>query len=153
MKVKIKKLSENAVVPKKAHSTDAGFDLVATSYNLDDEGNDVYGTGLAFEIPEGYVGLLFPRSSNAKKNMILSNSVGVIDSGYRGEVMFKFKPIPDMRRNMFSAKLLFTNGRFYNVGDRIGQMVIIPYPEIEFVESDDLSESDRGEGGYGSTGK
>lgn len=140
MKVKIKKLSENAVVPRYAHDTDAGLDLVATSCHYDKDYNFVYGTGLAFEIPEGYLGLIFPRSSNAKKDVILSNCVGVIDSGYRGEVTFKFKSFLPMART-------------YEVGDRIGQLIILPYPKIEFEEVEELSESERGEGGYGSTGK
>lgn len=93
MKIKIKKLSSDAVMPTKAHPTDAGFDLVATSRNIDDYGNLVYGTGLAFEIPEGYVGFLFPRSSISKKNLILTNSVGVLDCHYPGEVTFKFKGV------------------------------------------------------------
>ena len=80
LKVKIKKLNENAVIPTYIQEGDAGMDLVATSEYYDNDGNIVYGTGLSFEIPKGYVGLLFPRSSNAKKQIILSNSVGVIDS-------------------------------------------------------------------------
>ena len=91
MKVKIKKIHKNAVIPTYAKDGDAGMDLTATSKSYDKHGNVVYGTGLAFEIPKGFVGLLFPRSSNAKKDLLLSNSVGVLDSGYRGEVMFKFK--------------------------------------------------------------
>lgn len=91
MMVRIKKLSGRAVMPAKAHTTDAGFDLTATRKWCDEYGNLCYGTDLAFEIPEGYVGYIFPRSSNSKKDLTLSNSVGVIDSGYRGEVTFKFK--------------------------------------------------------------
>ena len=143
MKIKIKKLSSDAVMPTKAHPTDAGFDLVATSRNIDDYGNLVYGTGLAFEIPEGYVGFLFPRSSISKKNLILTNSVGVLDCHYRGEVTFKFKGVD------------FWSGipRVYDKGDRIGQLVVMPIPEIKFEFADKLSETDRGEGGYGSTGR
>lgn len=80
LKVKIKKLNENAVIPAYSQYGDAGMDLTATSKSHDDNGNTCYGTGLSFEIPDGYVGLLFPRSSNAKKDLLLSNSVGVIDS-------------------------------------------------------------------------
>ena len=152
MIVKIKKLSDAAVLPTKAHATDAGFDIVAISKEYDDDNNIVYGTGLAFEIPEGHVGLLFPRSSNAKKDLMLSNSVGCIDAGYRGEVMFKFK-------RLFCE--LWEKGEFhglaedkqYDVGDRIGQLIIMPIPDIDFVEADELSETDRGTGGYGSSGK
>lgn len=139
MKIKIKRLTENAVIPTKAHPTDAGLDLTATSVKVE-SANIVYGTGLAFEIPEGHVGLIFPRSSNAKKDLLLTNSVGVVDCHYRGEVMFKFRP---------------TNGdpNTYTVGDRIGQLIVMPLPDVELEEVDELSETDRGCGGYGSTGK
>lgn len=150
MKVRIKRLHPKAVIPKYAHSTDAGLDLVATSRTYDSDGNIVYGTGLAFEIPEGYVGLVFPRSSVCKKDIALTNSVGVIDSGYRGEVMAKFKPtlVFEQERVPYSI-----DPRVYDVGERIAQMIIVPYPQIEFEEADSLTQSDRGEGGYGSTGK
>jgi len=148
MIVKIKKLSKDAVVPKKAHATDAGFDLVAVSKEYDDDNNVVYGTGLAFEIPDGHVGLLFPRSSNAKKDLVLSNCVGVIDSGYRGEVTLKFKRL--VRTGPAGA---WTGKNRYDIGDRIGQLIIMPIPDIEFVEADELSDSERGTGGYGSSGK
>lgn len=144
LNVKIKKLNENAVIPTYAHATDAGMDLVATSMNIDEYGNVVYGTGLAFEIPVGYVGLVFPRSSNSKKDLILSNSVGVIDSGYRGEVTFKFK---------FKLYTRDNGELVYNIGERVGQIIIMPYPKIVYEVVEELSESDRGTGGYGSTGK
>lgn len=153
MKVRIKKLCENAVIPSKAHADDAGFDLVATSRDLDDYGCVVYRTGLAFEIPSGYVGLLFPRSSNAKKDLLVSNSVGVIDSGYRGEVTMKFKPAFRFQDGDGGGEPEKVEGRFYDVGDRIGQLIIMPYPEIEFDEVDELSKSERGTGGYGSSGR
>lgn len=159
MQVKVKKLSENAVLPKKAHKTDAGFDLVATSREIDGDGNIVYGTGLAFEIPEGYVGYIFPRSSISKNDVILTNAVGVIDCGYRGEVMAKFKMaiealqvIREGDGEQYLPITKFANGRVYNVGERIAQLIIMPLPEIEMEEATELSESDRGEGGYGSTG-
>ena len=141
MKVKIKKLSPNAITPRYAKIGDAGMDLTAISSELDEYGNIVYKTGLAFEIPEGYVGLLFPRSSNSKTNLYLTNHVGVIDSGYRGEVMLKYQSIQNFGRNP------------YQVGDRVGQIIILPYPQIEFEEAEELSSTERGEGGYGSTGK
>ena len=144
MKVKIKRLASEAVMPKKAHASDAGWDLVAVSRNWDADGAVVYGTGLAMEIPEGYVGLVFPRSSVAKKDLVLSNCVGVIDSGYRGEVMAKFKLLDPLVKH--------DEYHWYDIGDRIAQLVIMRLPEVEMVESEDLSESDRGEGGYGSTG-
>ena len=137
LNIKIKKLHKDAVIPTKAHATDAGCDLYATSCHYDN-GLIIYGTGIAVEIPEGYVGLVFPRSSIANTHLTLSNSVGVIDSGYRGEVMAKFRK---------------GGSRGYNVGDRIAQLIILPYPEVVFEEAEELSESDRGTGGYGSSGK
>jgi len=92
MKVRIKKLHKDAVVPSYAHKGDAGMDLTAIDYYFDLDGNVVYHTGLAIEIPEGYVGLVFPRSSVCKNDISLANAVGVIDSGYRGEITLKFKP-------------------------------------------------------------
>jgi dUTP pyrophosphatase len=163
MQVKVKKLVENAVVPAYGKPGDAGMDLTATSMSFDTDGNVVYGVGLAFEIPEGYVGLLFPRSSNAKKGLALTNSVGVIDSGYRGEVMFKFKPTvkfydfnPDSASHNEYSKVQGINAYnvdAYAIGDRIGQIIIMPYPQVTFEEVSELSDTERGEGGYGSTGK
>lgn len=155
MEVKIKKLYEDSTLPTKAHTTDAGYDLYAHSKSYDDDGNVVYGSGVAMEIPQGYVGLVFPRSSNAKKDLILSNSVGVIDSGYRGEISFKFKLTPRECSNSKTKEQYFTYAfsKRYEIGDRIGQIIIMPYPEIEFVEVDGLSDSERGNGGYGSSGK
>lgn len=141
MKVNFKKLVSEARMPERKHKSDAGYDLTATSVNRDENGNVVYGTGIALEIPDGFVGLVFPRSSNASKSLMLTNSVGVIDSGYRGEITMKFRHLPS------------ANDSTYEVGDRIGQLIIIPIPEIQFEEADVLAPSDRGNGGYGSTGK
>jgi len=140
LKVKIKKLDKNAVIPQYAKPGDAGLDLTATSKSYDDFDNVCYGTGIAVEIPEGYVGLLFPRSSISKTDLILRNSVGVIDSGYRGEITFKF-----------NNKLL-SSCESYNIKERIGQLIIMPYPQIEFEEVEELSVTERNTGGYGSSG-
>ena len=140
MTVKIKRLTPNSIIPSYAKDGDAGLDLTAVTQDVDSYGNIVYGTGLAFEIPKGYVGLVFPRSSNSKKDLWLTNSVGVIDSGYRGEVTFKYRPV-DLEE------------RIYHVGERVGQLIIMPYPHIEFEEVEALSETERGCGGYGSSGK
>ena len=186
MKVKVKKLREDAVLPSKAHPTDAGFDLTAVSREFDAEGNVTYGFGLAFEIPEGYVGLIFPRSSICRKDLALSNAVAVIDAHYRGEVTAKFKPTLVVASNKEVGKdeadwygideaewddnfVTFYGRqdcypdvpqgyapfppRLYEVGERIAQMIIMPIPQIEFEETDDLSETDRGANGYGSTGR
>lgn len=137
LKIKIKQLTPTAQLPTKAHATDAGYDLYASSCHYED-GMLHFGTGVAVEIPAGYVGLVFPRSSIANTHLTLSNSVGVIDSGYRGEIKAKFRK---------------GGTRGYNVGDRIAQLIIMPYPEVTFEEVDELNESDRGEGGYGSSGR
>lgn len=139
MKVKIKKLAENVSIPHYAKNGDAGLDLTVTS--IDEIGDKViYHCGLSFEIPQGYFGLIVPRSSNASKDLLLTDSCGIIDSGYRGEVTAVF------------LKTLF-DGNFYKVGDRFAQMIILPYPQIEFEEVEELSKTERGTGGYGSTGK
>ena len=140
MFVKLKKLKENAVYPQYAKEGDAGMDLVATSILSNTTFDITYGIGIALEIPEGFVGLIFPRSSIRKYDLTLSNSVGVIDSGYRGELQATFKK---------------TNGLdsvAYKVGDRIAQIMILPYPKFIFREVAELSNTERGEGGFGSTG-
>lgn len=154
MEVKIKKLNPNAVIPKYAKDGDAGMDLVATEIIKDTPEQITYGTGIAVEIPEGFVGLVFPRSSVRKTGLQLSNSVGVIDSGYRGEIQATFNKIFGGDRFYDETKITeITSNDFYKVGDRIAQIMIIPYPPIQFVEVDELSDSERGEGGFGSTGK
>jgi dUTP pyrophosphatase len=194
MDVKIKRLSPKAIIPTYSKDGDAGLDLVAIDRYFDEYGNAVYRTGLAFEIPQGYVGLVFPRSSVCKYDLTLTNAVGVIDSGYRGEVIAKFKPsllffdnplsVPTSRGADENDRLgsiqtdVYTqyvghNGDWYGansqwlakrgsrsfspalyeVGERFAQMIILPYPKIQFVETENLSESERGNGGYGSSGK
>ena len=144
MKVKIKKLSPNVVIPTYAKSGDAGMDMVATKIISDTLDSITYGTDIAVEIPEGFVGLVFPRSSIRKTNLHLSNSVGVIDSGYRGEIQATFKKIQGVSNESLEN---------YKIGDRICQIMIIPHPVIEFEEVEELSNTERGEGGFGSTGK
>jgi len=143
--VKFAKLHPEAVIPKYAKEGDAGLDLTAISMQkVDNESGTFheYKTGLAVEIPEGYVGLLFPRSSNSKMDLLLSNSVGVIDSGYRGDIGFRFKETADSPRK-------------YSVGDRVGQLLILPYPKVytQEVSYDQLTQTERGTGGYGSSGR
>jgi dUTP pyrophosphatase len=143
MKVRIKKLNQNAVIPSYAKDGDAGMDLVATSIISNTSTQITYGIGLALEIPNGFVGLIFPRSSVRKTRLMLSNCVGVVDSGYRGELQATF--------NKINNDSISEND--YKVGDRIAQIMIIPHPPIEFEEADELSDTERGEGGFGSTGK
>ena len=154
MRVKVKKLNPLAVVPTYAKAGDAGMDLVATSIISDTPEQITYGLGIALEIPEGFVGLVFPRSSIRKTGLQLSNSVGVIDSGYRGKLQATFNKIFGSDRFYDETKLTeITSNDFYKVGDRVAQIMIIPHPDIQFEEADELSVTERGEGGFGSTGK
>lgn len=147
MEVKIKRLVEDAVIPSYANNSDAGLDLTAISYDYKENIDcHVYGTGLAVEIPEGYVGLLFLRSSNRKTDAYMCNHVGVIDSGYRGEIMISFK------NRDYDKEAIPQLFKPYEIGQRVAQLIIIPYPKINFIEVDELSDSDRGENGHGSTG-
>ena len=152
MEVKIKKIHKDAVIPKYAKEGDAGMDLVAVWKKYDENGCLVYGTGLSFEIPEGHVGLIFPRSSVSKYTISVANSVGVLDSGFRGEVTVKFRPMFRFEQGITKD----TKDAYpvvYEVGDRVAQLIIMPYPHIDFVEVEELSETERGTGGYGSSGK
>ena len=142
MKVNIKKLNENAVIPSYSKAGDCGLDLTATSKEIVDKGSYgyiEYGTSLAIELPENFVGLIYPRSSISNTGMIMANSVGVVDAGYRGEIKIRFKAIPDTKQ--------------YEIGERVAQLVIMPYPHIEFEEVNELSNTERNEGGFGSTNK
>ena len=141
MKVRIKKLNENAIIPSYAKDGDAGMDLIATSIIGEEPFQITYGLGVAMEIPKGFVGLVFPRSSIRKTDLSLTNCVGVIDSGYRGELQATFRK----HKGVVS--------KTYEVGDRVAQIMIIPHPDVEFNEVDELSDTERGEGGFGSTGK
>ena len=144
MELKIKRLTEDAILPIRAHKGDAGIDLTCTT--ITQEINEcgqliiVYHTGLAMEIPEGYVGLLFPRSSIANKSLTLCNCVGVIDSSYRAEVMAKMRSTTDVAPAIYKS------------GERFAQLVLVPIPEYDITEAAELSETERGEGGFGSTG-
>ena len=141
MKIHFKKLVQTAQKPKFGKPGDAGADLTATSMNLSMGDHIVYGTGLAVEIPEGMVGLVFPRSSIRNTTLSMANSVGVIDSGYRGEIMITFKMV---NKNEVVG---------YTIGDRIAQLVIVPVPLAQYVEVEELSETERNTSGHGSTGR
>jgi dUTP pyrophosphatase len=142
MEVKIKKLELLATIPTYANPGDAGMDITAISMEIvsnPDYGYIEYKTGLCIKIPEGYAGLLFPRSSISNTGMMLSNSIGVIDSGYRGEIKFRFKYI--------------AGTKYYKVGDKIGQLVIVKTPHITLKEVEELDKTERGERGFGSSDK
>jgi len=147
MEIRFKKLVPEAKTPFKAISVDAGFDLYCTSI---EETPDFiqYNTGIAVEIPEGYVGLVFPRSSVTKYDLMLKNSVGVIDASYRGPIVCRFQKFNE--HNVWGDPV---NIKKYEVGDRVAQIVFMEIPKITLVEAQELSDTERGEGGFGSTGK
>ncbi len=142
MNLLYKALDDGITEPSYAHKGDAGLDLrIKEDVSLLPGERKTVGTGLSFAIPEGYVGLVFPRSGLAsKRGITLSNAVGVIDSGYRGEVC---------------ATLYNASGRIVKLsaGERVCQMIVMPFATCELVKSSVLPESERGEGGFGSTGR
>ena len=143
MEVKFKKVHSDATIPSYAHDGDAGLDLTAVSFTQEYDRSGklvlVYHTGIAVEIPEGYVGLLFMRSSVSKYSVSMTNAVGVIDCIYRGEIMVKMKLTTDAVPTI------------YQPGEKIAQLVIVPYLKAELNEVEELAETERGKGGFGST--
>jgi dUTP pyrophosphatase len=135
----IKKNSPIATLPKYMQEGDCGMDLVAISCSLDEYGNYVYDTGIAIKVPEGHMGLLMARSSISKYDLVLSNSLGLIDKSYTGSLIFKFKPLKD-------------KPKVYSVGDRIGQLVIAPCATVTLNQVDELEKTARGQNGFGSSG-
>lgn len=167
MEIKYKKLHKDAKAPFKKIVVDAGFDLTAI-WKKETDKYTVYGTGLAFEIPSGYVGLMFPRSSVTNQDLMLKNAVGVVDASYRGEIMCRFfKAHHDMIMEYetpddgyeeryipnIDIKPVVRKADYYEVGDRVCQMVFMELPFVTLVEADELSDSERGTDGYGSSGK
>ena len=165
MQVKFKKLNKNAVIPTKAHATSAGFDMVAVTKTATDKFVE-YDTQIATAIPDGHVGLLFANSRVSKYDLDLANAVGVVDADYRGTIRFRYKHTIQPQTTILAHKTKYFNlvkdiqsvplpfhPKEFNVGDVVGQLIIIPIPDIEFVEVDELDETDRGEGGFGSTEK
>lgn len=137
--VKFKKLDDKAILPAAMTDGAAAFDVVATSEHV--EGRYVeYGLGFAMEIPTGYFADVRPRSSIRDKDLILINSPGTIDADYRGEVKVSFKP------------LMMRGSRKYEVGDRVAQILILKRTDAVFEEAMELSVTNRGDGGFGSTG-
>lgn len=154
-KLKIKRLHADAVIPSYAKPGDAGLDLTVIDDGVNvwaNKPNKVfyyreYSTGLAFEIPQGFVGLIFPRSSQSNTGLILANCVGVIDSGYRGEVKFRFKV--DAASNVLGGAVGL---KAYAKGERAGQLIVMPIPTMIIEEVTELSDTDRGDSGFGSSG-
>lgn len=138
MNIKVKLNHKSAKLPKRSNYNDAGADLYAVSKKIKGD-RIIYDTGVAMAIPDGYVGLVFPRSSVSKKNLIMANCVGVVDSGYRGSIKAVFKRLDG-------------NVDDYNLGERIAQIVIMPI-ELPTFELGELDNTTRGTKGFGSTGK
>lgn len=141
MQVKFKALDPLAFLPSRAHPGDAGLDLYAIDHGTINREYDYveYRTGLACDLPEGTVGLIFPRSSISNYSLTLTNCVGVLDAPYKGEIKFRFKYTGE-------------GSRKYRQGDRIGQLVILNLPCVEVEWTETLTESTRGERGFGSSG-
>lgn len=145
MNIKIKTLIEDATIPTYGTEGSAGADLYAAGFDkplpITPGDTAVVHTGISVEIPEGYVGLVFARSGLAtKRGLAPANKVGVIDSDYRGEIMVA----------------LYNHGHkfeFVEPHERVAQLVIVPYSKCEFVVTDEISDTERGAGGFGSTGK
>jgi dUTP pyrophosphatase len=142
VKVRVKRLSPDAMIPKAARAGDVAFDLYSTiDYDLRPGERFAVPTGIAVEIPPGYEGQVRPRSGLAlKEGVTVLNTPGTVDSGYRGEVH-------TIMMNHGGESFKITKGM------RISQLAIRPVPEVEFVEVDELSDTERGKGGFGSTGK
>lgn len=143
MEIRFKKLKETAIAPAYATDGSAGLDLFASEIGVEHFKDGVpvlvYNTQIAVEIPDGYVGMLFMRSSVAAYSITMTNAVGVIDSDYRGPITLKYKVTTN------STPVIYTEG------EKVGQLIIVPIPRIELVESEELTKTERGEGGYGST--
>lgn len=144
MKINIKKLNDNAIIPTYGSQFSAGADLYACNSEkivIPAHKTVLVPTGIAIEIPEGYAGLIYARSGIAsKRGLAPANKVGVVDSDYRGEVMVALH-----NHSELDAKI--------DVNERIAQLVVTPFLKVQFEERDELTDTVRGEGGFGSTGK
>lgn len=140
--MKFKKLTTTAITPTRGSPNSAGLDLYADADVLVSSGaSKMVGTGIAIEIPHGHVGLVCIRSSVGKAGVALANSIGVIDSDYRGEIKLCL---------VYNAG---NGAQYIRKGQAIAQLVIMPYVHVELVEVDALSTTERGAGGFGSTGQ
>lgn len=134
-------MKSEGILPTRATAGDAGLDLYSTRITQEADNSGklvlVYHTDIAVEIPEGYVGMLFMKSGVAKRSLSLCNCVGIIDCGYRGEIMGKFKVTTDAIPTV------------YQPGEAFGQLVIVPVMILEPTLVDELSSTERGEMGFG----
>lgn len=155
--LKVKKLVSEAVIPSKAKPGDAGYDLTAIDDGTwSDNGTYIqYKTGIAIEVPPGYHTELFPRSGGTKTDLVLGNSIGLVDNGYRGEILLRFKVTSRGRRNQFGDQSVVQSAPIvtYKKGEKIAQLVVRKTEELDVAEVQELSSTERGAGGFGSTGK
>jgi dUTP pyrophosphatase len=142
LKVKFKKISGNTILPFKGSVDAACFDVYAHSITFENN-KMVIGLGFKTEIPRGYKGILMPRSNLTKHPWMMNNSMGIIDADYRGEWKMILTPMNGD---------LVTNALPYGTGERVGQIYFEAVTPVEFIEVEDLSETERGTGGFGSTG-
>jgi len=149
--LKFKKLHPDAVIPKRAHKGDAGYDLIAIEEpNIVEDKSGIlyieYKTGLAIQLPKGFRTELYPRSSISKYNLSLCNSIALIDNSYRGELICRFNlVVEDLTKEDIDPKI-------YKKGDKIVQLVIKKDYIFDIIEVDELDETERGVGNFGSTG-
>ena len=142
LKINFKKIHEQAKLPTKGSLDAACFDVYAASIKIERPNKMIVGLGFATEIPTGYKGIIVPRSGLSKMNWVLANSIGIIDSDYRGEWMVIFRCLGDMIYHPLP----------FGVGDRCAQIYFEKILDVAFVETEELSDTERGEGGFGSTG-
>lgn len=143
MKLNVKRLTDTAKIPTYAHEGDACFDIYSDGTHQLSQHWSTHRTGLKFEIPKGYAMMIYSRSGMGfKDNTRLANCVGVVDSGYVGEVMVKLTRDDG-----------FIHATEYKRGDRIAQAMIIPVPVVYFEEVDGVEDTERGDGGFGSSGR
>lgn len=148
--LKVKRLYDDAMLPDKKVLTDEGWDLFVHSVHFDNDGAIVYGSGIAIELNEGYVADLRCRSSISKYDIVLTNAIGTIDAGYRGEIMAKFKIAPRFNEE---GNVDMSQVKAYIRGDRFAQLVIRKSEQGTIREVDKLTPTQRGANGYGSTGR
>jgi dUTP pyrophosphatase len=143
LKINFKSLNEHAKLPTKGSLDAACFDVYAASVKVERPNKMIVGLGFSTEIPKGYKGIVVPRSSISKTNWVLANSIGIIDADYRGEWMVVFKCLGEMVYEPLP----------FGVGDRCAQIYFEKIVDAEFVQVEELSDTERGSGGFGSTGK
>lgn len=156
--IEFKILDERASLPVRAHPTDAGLDLASLNdVNLNLMERSLVKTGLSVRIPTGYVGLLVPRSSLSKKNIMLTNSCGIIDADYRGELLISLMYVNKDDTTDFDKSINYVPHQHISAGERIAQLLIVPIalpePLVYTGSYEDWNNTQRGAGGFGSTGR